>query len=52
MTIKTIPASLVLQTNKVTLRPVEENDFDIFFNLAQDEDAWNYFTLNLADKTI
>ena len=45
-----IPANLSLQTNKVLLRPVEENDFDIFLKLAQDEDAWNYFTLNLADK--
>ena len=50
MTIKTIPASLLLQTSKVLLRPVEENYFDIFFELAQDEETWNYFTLNLADK--
>jgi RimJ/RimL family protein N-acetyltransferase len=45
-----IPTGLTLQTNKVLLRPIEENDFDIFFELAQDEDAWKYFTLNLADK--
>lgn len=45
-----IPFDLSLETNKVLLRPLEENDFDIFFELAQDEDAWNYFTLNLADK--
>jgi len=45
-----IPADLTLQTNKVILRPLEENDFIAFFELAQDEDAWNYFTLNLADK--
>ena len=45
-----IPPALTLQTSKVILRPVEENDFDIFLKLAQDEDAWNYFTLNLADK--
>lgn len=45
-----IPVDLSLQTNKVFLRPVEENDFDIFYELAQDEDAWSYFTLNLADK--
>lgn len=42
--------NLILQTNKVILRPMEENDFDSFLKLAQDEDAWNYFTLNLADK--
>lgn len=45
-----IPVDLTLQTNKVILRPVEENDFGTFLSLAQDEDAWNYFTLNLADK--
>lgn len=45
-----IPIDLTLQTNKVLLRPVEENDFAIFLELAQDEDAWKYFTLNLADK--
>jgi RimJ/RimL family protein N-acetyltransferase len=46
-----IPTDLALQTNKVILRHIEENDFDIFLQLAQDEDAWNYFTLNLADET-
>lgn len=45
-----IPQNFTLQTNKVLLRPLEENDFDSFLELAQDEDAWNYFTLNLADK--
>ena len=47
---KIILTDLVLQTSKVLLRSVEENDFDIFLELAQDEDAWKYFTLNLADK--
>lgn len=45
-----IPVNLTLQTNKVLLRPLEENDFNIFFELAQDESMWQYFTLNLADK--
>lgn len=45
-----IPIDLTLQTKKVVLRPIEENDFNIFLSLAQDEDAWKYFTLNLADK--
>ena len=45
-----ISIDLTLQTSKVLLRPVEENDFAIFLELAQDEDAWKYFTLNLADK--
>src|SRR5205085_3125987 len=45
-----IPSNLTLQTSKVLLRPVEESDFDTFLHLAQDEDPWKYFTLNLADK--
>ena len=45
-----IPIDLNLQTSKVLLRPIEENDFNSFFQLAQDEDAWKYFTLNLANK--
>jgi len=45
----TIPKDLVLQTPKVILRPMEVNDFDSFLGLAQDENAWSYFTLNLAD---
>jgi len=45
-----IPPDLKLETNKVILRPVGEDDFNTFLQLAQDEDAWNYFTLNLADK--
>lgn len=49
-TTKMIPVDLKLQTDKVLLRPVEESDYDTFFELAQDEDAWTYFTLNLADK--
>lgn len=45
-----IPPGLTLQTNKVFLRPIEEKDFDRFYDLAQDADAWKYFTLNLADE--
>ena len=45
-----ISADLTLYTNKVFLRPIELNDFDSFYKLTQDADAWNYFTLNLADK--
>lgn len=40
---------IILQTNKVLLRPVKEDDFDSFHSLAQDEEMWQYFTLNLAD---
>lgn len=45
-----IPQNLILQTEKVFLRPIEENDFDAFLQLAQDENTWTYFTLNLSDK--
>lgn len=45
-----IPIDLTLRTSKVTLRPIAENDFDIFLSLAQDEDAWKYFSLNLEDR--
>src|SRR5215467_11806333 len=47
---RVIEASLILETEKVLLRPIEEEDFDSFFKLAQDEEMWKYFTLNLADK--
>lgn len=45
-----IPADLTLQTSKVILRPLSENDYDAFFELAQDTGAWQFFTLNLADS--
>ena len=45
-----IPAELILRTDKVTLRPMAENDFDSFLQLAQDQDTWTYFTLNLSDE--
>ena len=45
-----ITASLHLQTDKVLLRPMQQNDFDAFFQLTQDEDMWKYFTLNLANE--
>lgn len=47
---KIISSELVLETDKVLLRPIEENDFAAFLSLAQDEGMWNYFTLNLADR--
>jgi len=46
-----IPHNLVLETNKAILRPVEEKDKEAFFNLAkQDEDMWQYFSLNLGNE--
>jgi N-acetyltransferase len=48
---KIIEAGLILETNKVLLRPIQETDFDAFQSLAQDEEMWEYFTLNLSYKT-
>ena len=46
-----IPQDLTLETNRVLLRPVEENDYDAFLSLAkQDEEMWQYFSFNLADE--
>ena len=45
-----IPDNLRLETSKVLLRPVAESDREEFLRLAQDEDAWKYFSLNLADE--
>ena len=51
-TMKLIEPGLILETERVLLRPVEARDFDSFLHLAQnDEEMWKYFTLNLADKT-
>jgi len=47
---KIIEPGLILETERVLLRPVEESDFDTFFHLAQDGGMWKYFALNLADK--
>ena len=48
---KTIPPDLVLETDKVILRPIDRNDFESFLQLAkEDEDMWVYFTFNLADE--
>ncbi|MET0391891.1 MAG: GNAT family protein [Chitinophagaceae bacterium] len=40
---------LVLETEKVLLRPVETSDFDTFLQLAQDREMWQYFSLDLSD---
>jgi N-acetyltransferase len=45
-----IPSDLILKTRKVTLRPIAESDFDAFLQLAQDQDIWTYFTLNLSNE--
>jgi N-acetyltransferase len=45
-----IPKELSLETSRVLLRPLQENDFEPMFSLAQDEGIWDYFSLNLADE--
>ncbi len=45
-----IPPGLIVETKKVLLRPLNENDSAPFLELAQqDKDMWYYFSLNLAD---
>lgn len=45
-----IPADLILETDKVILRPVQAADEAAFLQLAQQDAAmWDYFTLNLGD---
>jgi RimJ/RimL family protein N-acetyltransferase len=46
-----IPGGLILETDRVLLQPVHKDDFESFFQLAQDKEMWNYFTLNLADRS-
>ena len=48
---KKIEPGLILETERVLLRPITESDFAPFFQLAQDADMWKYFTLNLADES-
>lgn len=46
----TIPGNLILETNRVILRPVEETDYHDFLHIArQDTDMWYYFSYNLSD---
>ncbi len=49
---KNISPELRLETRKVLLRPIVEDDFDTFLNLAQqDKKMWEYFSFNLADTS-
>jgi N-acetyltransferase len=46
-----IPPDLILETNKVVLRPLAEDDYDTILDIAkQDADMWYYFSLNLGDE--
>jgi RimJ/RimL family protein N-acetyltransferase len=45
-----IPEQLILETDKVILRPLSETDYDEMLQLAGlDPDMWYYFSLNLSD---
>jgi RimJ/RimL family protein N-acetyltransferase len=46
-----IPKDLTLETKLVLLRPMESTDRVDFMKLAQDEGAFQYFSLNLADPS-
>jgi len=49
---KNISPELRLETGKVLLRPIAEDDFDTLLNLAQqDKKMWEYFSFNLADPS-
>ncbi len=46
-----IPQDLILETDKVILRPIAEDDYDFFLELGKkDFDMWYYFTFNLGDE--
>ena len=39
-----------LETNRVLLRPLKQEDYDRFIEITQDKDLWIYFTNDLSDK--
>src|SRR5688572_844713 len=46
-----IPTNIQLETKLALLRPIAEEDFEPFLQLArQDPEIWEYFSLNLADE--
>jgi len=46
-----IPQDLILETDKVILRPIAESDYDSFLALGKkDFDMWYFFTFNLGDE--
>jgi len=47
---KKISPELILETDRVLLRPISENDFNDLLELAQEQEMWKYFALNLADR--
>jgi N-acetyltransferase len=46
-----IPTDLSIETTKVLLRPLTENDLPAFYDItSKDKDMWYYFTFNLSDE--
>ena len=46
-----IPHDLTLETSKVILRPLTEDDYSAILHIArQDHDMWYYFSSNLGDE--
>jgi RimJ/RimL family protein N-acetyltransferase len=46
-----IPLDLSLQTSRVILRPLDDDDFEPFLTLAkEDQEMWQYFSLNLGEE--
>lgn len=46
-----IPPDLILETEKILLRPIEVVDYAAFLEIGkQDPDMWYYFSLNLGDE--
>ncbi len=43
---------LILQTDKVLLRPLVMEDFELLADQANDQSMWTYFTSDLSDKEV
>ena len=44
--------NLILQTDKVILRPMISDDFNSFMRLTEDKSMWLYFTSDLSERTV
>ncbi|TFV94231.1 N-acetyltransferase [Algoriphagus kandeliae] len=43
-----IESYLILENEKILLRPIKEQDFSLLLELTQDQSLWEYFTHNLS----
>ena len=46
-----IDFDLILKTDRITLRPLISNDYEVFYKLTEDKSMWIYFTSDLSIKT-